>query len=165
MSTTVYLIRHGIAAERGTYRRDGDRPLVPQGVERTRRVAERLMARRIQCGLALSRPLVRAQQTAEILSQVGVVEQTQVFEPLSPGGDLGLWLRWLEQWQAPSAEPALALVGHEPDLTLWAQQLVGAAGSEWQLKKAGIIGLHLPLRAEALGHSTLFWLAPPRLLL
>ncbi len=165
MPTTVYLIRHGIAAERGTYTRDEDRPLIPSGIERTKRVAQRLNAIGIHCSLALSSPLVRAHQTAEILYQAGVAGQVKTFEPLSPGGDLQLWLHWLERWQIQPDKPSLALVGHEPDLTTWAQQLVGAVGSEWQLKKAGVIGLQLPAAPEAVGHSTLFWLAPPRLLL
>ena len=42
--TELYLIRHGIAAERGTYRVDDDRPLTDAGRARTRAVALRLLA-------------------------------------------------------------------------------------------------------------------------
>lgn len=162
----VYFIRHGIAAERGTYPRDADRPLVPHGIERTHRVAQRLKSLNIHCALALTSPLVRAQQTAAILQTVGVAEHIEVFEPLSPEGNIQLWLSWLSHWQQQTTMGhALAVVGHQPDLTLWAQQLIGAAGSHWQLKKAGIIGLQVPAADEALGRSLLFWLTPPRLLL
>ncbi len=165
MASTVYFIRHGIAAERGTYANDGDRPLVPHGVERTHQVAQRLKTLGIQCPLALTSPLVRARQTADILQTVGVVNEVEAFEPLAPAGDIQLWLCWLAHWQSKSSGQSLALVGHQPDLTQWAQQLVGAADSIWQLKKAGIIGLQVPTAAQALGQSILFWLTPPRLLL
>ena len=164
--TELYLIRHGIAAERGTYDRDDDRPLTDAGKERTHAVALRLLAVGCQADKILTSPLVRAQQTAEILLEVGMAPSVAISTNLAPGGQLSDWLPGLAQWQAEQPAGRLALVGHEPDLSAWAQQLVtGQVGDRWQLKKAGVIGLRVPAAATAIGHSELFWLTPPRLLL
>lgn len=163
--THVYFIRHGIAAERGTYSDDDQRPLVEKGIRKTENVAQRLVELGLYFDTLLTSPLVRAIQTAEILCEANLAESYQVFEPLAPDGKLQDWLTWLGQWQ--SIVPAsLALVGHEPDLSQWAQQLVqGHIDNRWGLKKAGIIGVTVPKAAEAVGYSHLFWLAPPRFLL
>ena len=65
-----------------------------------------------------------------------------------------------------SSPNVLALVGHEPDLSQWAELLIwGEAKGVLQLKKAGIIGIEIPDHIDPIGNSILFWLTPPRLLL
>jgi phosphohistidine phosphatase len=165
-TTTLYLIRHGIAAERGTYADDRDRPLTAKGRDRTERVAQRLSQLGIGFDLLLSSPLVRAYETAEILVYQGLAPYFTRHDALAPGGDLADWLTWLGDWQVNQPESTVAIVGHEPDLSAWAQQLViGSTSGNWRLKKAGIIGLTLPAADQALGSSELFWFTPPRLLL
>ncbi len=168
MALELYLIRHGIAAERGTYANDDARPLVPKGEQKTEQVAQRLKELGITFDLILTSPLVRARQTADILQAVGLGSSVQVFDQLAPGGrcdralaDLAIILKSLDQ------PTRIAFVGHEPDLSTWAEQLISnATFGSIQLKKAGIIGLSLPDDLSiALGNSELFWLTPPRLLL
>jgi phosphohistidine phosphatase len=54
-------------------------------------------------------------------------------------------------------------VGHQPDLTDWAEQLIwGEIKEKLILKKAGIIGLSVPPIASPLGHSQLFLLTSPK---
>lgn len=178
--TEVYLIRHGIAAAREEGVTDEERQLTPKGVAKTQRIAQRLSDLGLQFDTLLTSPLVRAQQTAKILHAAGLASQLQNYPPLRPDGNLADWLSWLSQWQFAStnindseSEPfrnpvhtSVALVGHEPNLSQWAQQLVcGHQHSHWTLKKAGIIGLQVPEAARAIGQSQLFWLSPPRLLL
>lgn len=164
--TITYLIRHGIAAERGTYANDDDRPLTIHGKERTHAVALRLRALGCTVDCILSSPLVRAQQTTEILLGAGIAPASRIFTDLSPGGRLQAWLDWLQQWQEQHPHSSLALVGHEPDLSHWGQRLVtGESSDRWTLKKAGVIGIKVPAAPSAIATSQLFWLAPPRLLL
>ncbi len=163
--TQVYLIRHGIAAERGTHLDDAQRPLIQKGINKTEKVARRLVTLGLCFDTLLTSPLVRAVQTTELLCENGLAREYQLFSPLAPGGSIHDWLDWLKSWQSPE-HSTLALVGHEPDLSHWAQQLVHGAGDRtWILKKAGVIGVDVPKAEHALGHSQLFWLAPPRLLL
>lgn len=164
-STQVYLIRHGIAAERGTYPDDSQRPLIKKGVLRTTNVAQRLTALGLKFDTILTSPLVRAKQTAKILQQAGLAKGYEVSTELAPNGNLSPWLLWLEHWQN-QGHTTLALVGHEPDLSRWAQHLVhGSRHDQWILKKAGIIGLAVPKAQQALGRSHLFWLAPPKFII
>jgi len=162
---TLYLIRHGIAAERGTYANDGDRPLTKGGIQKTQRIAQRLVDLKVTFDLILSSPLTRAQQTAEILKATDLSQTMRIAEELAPEGSLGQWLDWFQQWQTTGGKN-LALVGHEPDLGHWAETLIwGQVGDRLVVKKAGIIGIELPGGINPIGKGELFWLTPPRFLL
>lgn len=50
----LYLIRHGIAAERGTYADDDRRPLTATGERRSQRVAQRLLSLGLHFDVLLS---------------------------------------------------------------------------------------------------------------
>ncbi len=159
----VYLIRHGIAAERGTYTDDEKRPLVEQGRYKTKKVAENLLSTKLRFDLMLTSPLVRAYQTAEILQQVGLSKNMDTFSPLKPYGEIEQWLSWLQQWQADNPKGKLALVGHQPDLGNWAEMLIwGTVKGQIVVKKAGIVGLTLPGISTPISRSTLFLLTSPK---
>lgn len=160
----LYLIRHGIATERGIDTKDEARSLTEQGRQKTQKVAERLHALGIRFDLILTSPLVRARQTAEILRNSGLSSQLEESTYLAPGGNIYAWLRDIEQWhQEPEC---MAIVGHQPDLGQWAEILIwGEARDKLVLKKAGIIGLTLPFTVESVSRSCMFWLTPPKFLL
>lgn len=161
MSLELYIIRHGLAGEHGSYANDDDRPLTEEGHRKTKQIAKRLYDLDLRFDLLLTSPLVRAKQTAKILQAVGLSKQLEESDFLAPGGDFDGWLTWLAQWQGER----LAIVGHEPDLSEWAEKLVwGETRHQLVLKKAGAIGLTLP-DGNPTGRSQLFWLTPPRLLL
>ncbi len=159
----VYLIRHGIAAERGTYAYDEQRPLVPKGIDKTTKVARSLLAKRINFDLILTSPLTRAYQTAEILHQVGLCQTVRTFAPLKPEGDIQAWLAWLQTEKNRQKYTSLALVGHQPDLGDWAEMLIwGTIKKQIEVKKAGVIGLILPDTGTPISRSTLFLLSSPK---
>lgn len=162
----LYIIRHGLAGERGDYPNDDERPLTGEGIHKTRRVAKRLHSLNIRFDLILTSPLARARQTAEILQSHKLSSQLEESATLAPGGDLKIWLSWLQQWRQGGGN-CLAIVGHEPDLGEWVETLVwGDSRQNIVLKKAGVIGLLLPDQEESpIGQSQLFWLTPPRFLL
>ena len=157
----IYLIRHGIAAERGTYTKDGERPLTEKGINKTTKVAQKLLDIGVTFEYILSSPLVRAYQTAEIFKNVGLGKQITLYEPLAIGGDIQLWLQWLNDNY--NKEYQIALVGHQPDLAHWAEILVfGNICNRFMLKKAGIIGIKIPNKTEPIGNSELFLLTSPK---
>ena len=162
----VYLIRHGIAAERGTYADDEQRPLVAKGKAKTAKVAQRLLKAGLKFDLILSSPLVRAYQTAEILQQAGLAKTIETFAPLKPDGAIAEWLNWLEQYQQENAEGKIALVGHQPDLGNWTEMLLwGTIKGQIVVKKAGVIGLTLPNVGTPIARSTLFLHTAPKWLI
>ncbi|MFP4008195.1 MAG: phosphohistidine phosphatase SixA [Spirulinaceae cyanobacterium] len=155
----LYLIRHGIAAERGTYQNDEERPLVPLGFEKTQAVASRWQEIKLNFDLILTSPLIRARQTAEILQTAGLTSQIQEFSPLAPGGEIQQWLEWCDKNRYSN----LALVGHQPDLGNWAEMLVwGSCQAKLILKKAGTIGLKVPEGQISLGCCEMFLLTGPK---
>ncbi|MGB3508192.1 MAG: phosphohistidine phosphatase SixA [Microcoleaceae cyanobacterium] len=165
MSTNVYLIRHGIAADAENHPTDEERPLTTQGDRKTHQVAQQLKKLSLNFNLILTSPLVRARQTAKILQANHLSSQVEEFSSLAPGGDINIWLKWLETWQ-PQGNKELALVGHQPDLANWAEMLLwGEARQVLILKKAGAIGVSLPEVGPPVGNSQMFWLTPPRFLL
>ncbi|MFM7450710.1 MAG: phosphohistidine phosphatase SixA [Leptolyngbyaceae cyanobacterium] len=165
MAFELYLMRHGLAEQRGTYEDDGQRPLTDEGKQKTRQVAKQLRHLGLQFDRILSSPLVRAHQTADILVDVGLGEKVEALSFLAPDGNIGDWLDWLATWMR-SNESSLVLVGHEPNLSTWAEHLIwGEARQTLTLKKAGVIGLTLPETGSPIGRSSLFWLVPPRLLI
>jgi phosphohistidine phosphatase len=161
----LYLIRHGLAGEFGTYPNDNERPLTEDGIKKTRLIANRLIDLGLQFDLILTSPLVRAKQTADILVEVGLGSQLQEVNYLALDSNITAWLSWLSTW-VPGNQKRLALVGHEPTLSTWAELLAwGEVKGAIKLKKAGIIALSLPESGSPIGQSTLFWLTPPRFLL
>lgn len=166
---TLYLIRHGLAGQHGSYANDEERPLTDEGQRKTRKVAERLQALGVQVAVLQSSPLVRARQTADLLQAAGVGQTVEESRLLAPEGRLQDWVPWYAQWRESLPEGAstdLALVGHEPNLSTWAEQLVwGEIRHHLVMKKAGVIGLQVPDRPNPVGACELFWLTPPRFLL
>lgn len=161
----LYIIRHGLAGERGTYANDDERPLTDEGMRRTKQVAKRLRELDIHFDLIQTSPLVRAKQTAEILQTVGLSKKLEESVHLKPDGEINGWLEWLQTWRQEGSG-SLAIVGHEPNLGEWTEQLLwGEPRQSLLVKKAGVIGLMLPDDSSPIGHSQLFWFTPPRLLL
>lgn len=170
----VYLIRHGIAAEKGTYADDEQRPLIKKGQDKTAQVAQRLVSLGLKFDLLLSSPLVRAYQTAEILQQAGLAKTIETFAPLKPDGAIAKhgrspiaeWVEWLQQYQVQHPDAKIALVGHQPDLGNWAEMLLwGAIKDQIEVKKSGIIGLKIPQVGTPIARSTLFLHVSPKWLI
>lgn len=160
----LYLIRHGIAGDRADYRaNDNIRPLTDEGRQKTQKVAKRLYKIGLRFSLILTSPLVRAQQTAEIFQKVGLTDQLQEFTPLAPEGDIQAWVKWWLEYSDNRQDPAIALVGHQPNLGNWAEMLVwGSPTGQLVVKKAGVIGVNLPETGTPLGRSKLFLLVSPK---
>ncbi|MEB3336104.1 MAG: phosphohistidine phosphatase SixA [Leptolyngbyaceae bacterium] len=160
----LYFIRHGLAGEHGSYANDAERPLTEEGHRKTHRVAKRLHELGLRFDLMLTSPFLRAYQTAEILQAEKLSRKLETSSFLSPGGSFEEWLGWLESWER-SPEARLALVGHQPDLTNWAEMLIwGEVRGVLVLKKAGAIGIQMPASGSPVGNSLMFWLTSPGLL-
>jgi phosphohistidine phosphatase len=161
----LYLIRHGIAEDKGLGIKDEERSLTKEGRQKTEKVAQQLVKLSLKFDLILTSPLVRARQTADILIAEKLSSQLEESNHLAPDGQISTWLKdWLEP-RNYSQNTQLAMVGHEPGLTNWAEILLwGEAKASLVLKKAGMIGIKLPETGSPLGRSQMFWLTPPKYL-
>lgn len=157
----LYLIRHALAAERGdAFPDDTKRPLVPRGVQRTKRAAEALNILGVTLDVILTSPLTRARHTADLLAAgLGKTPTVQAIDSLSPGSSQATLLADLARH---ARRPAIALVGHEPDLGLFAARLLGTK-QPIEFKKGAICRIDLDaLPVGGPGH--LRWFMTARIL-
>src|SRR5215470_2648556 len=122
----IYILRHGIAVERGTrgYAKDGDRPLTKEGEEKMH----------LQIDLILSSPFVRAKQTAEIVAEA-LGEQVTYTDLLKPDSNSKELIAEIND-EKPQR---VMLVGHEPDLSQLVSLLISGGGdAAIELKKGGL---------------------------
>ena len=159
----LFLLRHGIAAERDTpsYERDADRPLTPKGERRLEQIADAMEAMGLTFDLIISSPYLRARQTAEIVAAaLGLKKKLEFSEALTPDGDPQALVAALNK-MTPQPEKVL-LVGHEPFLSELISTLTsGDAHIAMDFKKGGLCKLEIEtLRPGRC--ATLAWLLTPR---
>ncbi|MGB7220130.1 MAG: phosphohistidine phosphatase SixA [Vicinamibacterales bacterium] len=125
MSFELYLIRHGLAEERGEAWPDDDkRPLTAKGMSRLRKAARGLAELGVSFDVILTSPLVRARQTAEIVAAGFDARPALVTaESLAPGGSYAAVSAELEKH---TKRTRIALVGHEPGIGELTARLIGS---------------------------------------
>ncbi len=160
----IFLMRHGIAEDLSPDTADADRELTTKGITKTELVARQLCKKGWEFDLVLSSPLVRACQTAQILLEAGLSEVLEIHPNLAPDGLLENWLEWFTSYRLTNPTAGrLVLVGHEPNLSQWAEILVfGQEFDHIHLKKAGVIALQAPNTVDLIGKCELLWLVPPK---
>lgn len=157
----LYLIRHGIAAERGPeYPDDSKRPLTTKGMAALRRQAKALDRLGIAVDLIVTSPLTRTRQTAEIIAEHLEGKPTVAHsDALAPAGTPAAVMQEIARH---SRKGRVALVGHEPNIGELAARLIGAR-SPIEFKKGAICRIDFDaLPPKALGQ--LRWFIPPRFL-
>lgn len=106
-----------------------------------------------------SSPLVRAVQTADILARAYGHERVERVAALAPGGDFDAVVEWLEGHE-PTA--AVAVVGHEPDLSeLASYLLLHTPAPFFSFKKGGAALLEFEGMIGP-GEAELRWLLAPK---
>jgi phosphohistidine phosphatase len=156
----LYLIRHGVAAERGDSESDDVRPLTADGIARLGAEAAGLVALKVRWDLILTSPLVRARQTAEVLAQ-DMRHDTPIIETrsLSPFGTPADVMAELVKHRTRAS---IALVGHEPAISDLAARLLHAQ-APFAFKKGAVCRLDFSVHPPD-GIATLGWFATPRML-
>lgn len=156
----VLLIRHAIAVPSGTPGiEDDERPLTARGRARFRAAARGLARILDPPDVLLTSPLPRARATAEIAARAfGRVEPRDA--PVLAQGRLGPILALLAQ---QPADATVAVVGHEPTLSMLLAKLLDSGHSDrLEFKKGG--AALLELGADPAGGGRLVWFLRPRIL-
>ncbi len=159
----LLLIRHAIAEEREDFAQTGQpddkRPLTKRGKRRMRQAAIGLRSLVPELSTLASSALVRALETAGIVSAAYQDLEVQILDALAPGGTLTELAAWL---RARRADSTTALVGHEPDLGQLATWLTtGEPDSRMTFKKGGACLLEFAGVVDA-GKATVVWSHAPR---
>lgn len=160
----VLLVRHAIADERDPVRYPDDslRPLTDHGRERFRRAARGLATLLDPPERVLASPYARTWETATILADAAGWPDPEPCEPLAAHHGAETALTLVEGLGDPGC---VALVGHEPTMTLLARLLLAEpdrAGVDWFRKGAAAL-VACDGRA-APGAGRLVWMHQPRAL-
>ena len=157
----LYLIRHGIAAERGKdWPDDSKRPLTPEGISRLRKAARGLNELGVGFDQIVTSPLVRTRQTADIFAEELKSKPPVVTsDALAPAGTPASVIQEIAKHVR---KPRLALVGHEPNLGELAAQLIGSR-TPLEFKKGGICRIDFDVLPPK-GAGALRWFLTPKLL-
>ena len=158
----LFIVRHAIAAERSDkWPDDTKRPLTHEGAARMRKAAEGLAALGVEADAVITSPLVRAEQTADILVKSLSGEARLLTTPaLAPGGSPAAVV---EAIAALSKGRSLVVVGHEPGLGELAAWLTGAR-QPVPFRKGGACRIDVADWPATAKSGTLIWLATPKML-
>jgi phosphohistidine phosphatase len=157
----LYLVRHGIAAERGeAYPDDSKRPLTSNGIARLRKQTKGLNALGVGFDLIITSPLVRARQTADTLALGLQVKPAVVSsDSLAPAGTPASVIQDIVKHQRKAR---IALVGHEPNLGELAARLIGAR-TPLEFRKGGVCRIDFEVLPPK-GIGQLRWFLTPKML-
>ena len=156
--TQLYLLRHAHAGDPTKWTGpDGVRPLTEKGRQQSERLGLFLARAGFAPDAILSSPLTRALETARLVAaalgvRVDVVDE--LGEPLD--------LETVEGLLRSAGDPSRPiLVGHDPDFSMLAADLVGI--SELPIRKATLVRIDVARPLQP-GRGVLRWLLPPDLL-
>ena len=159
----LFLVRHAFAAHADPDRwpDDAERPLTEEGAARFREVARGLRRIVPTVDLVLSSGFARAWQTAELLHNDTGWPAPEECPELEAGRHPSAALDVLRR----HAVRSLAVVGHEPHLSMLASLLCTGSEEALQLefKKGAVAAFSFAGRVEP-GRGQLRWIAQPKIL-
>ncbi len=158
----LLVVRHAIALDRLLGMEQGlddsQRPLTGKGAARMGLAVKGLAKIQANCQLILSSPLLRAQQTADILHHQYPSATLSQLETLAPPYRSAELIDSLSKTRAER----IAIVGHEPFLsTLIATLTCRHSSGNFELKKGGMALLRFDHKI-APGEGSLRWLMTPK---
>ena len=157
----LLVIRHGIAEDPSTVatgQDDSGPPLSKEGRQMMKGVAAGLRELVEEIDVIGASPLLRAQQTAQIVAKTYNDLPVATVEDLLPESDPPALMTWLRQH---STVDVVAIVGHQPNLGLVVTWLMsGVKTSRVALTKGGTCLLEFSSSVSP-GNGTLQWLLTP----
>lgn len=159
----IYIMRHGDAAtmQEAGVTTDEERPLTVLGREEVALMARLLDSLGARPDLILSSPLVRAWQTAEIVSgHFGNTPDLTRSVDMAPGGTHSGVLAQILRHGRPEH---VLLTGHMPGVGSLAGYLAwNERNATISFRTAGICRIDLPDHSPAPGYGDVRWLIPPK---
>jgi len=150
----IYLMRHGDAVA------GGERPLSDRGILETRSSAEGLKSLNIKPSYIIHSPLVRAVQTAEIVTNRLSIARARTIksEALAPGHTPNEILQELRR-VVESDDSDILVIGHLPDLgELITYLIYGEPVKEIPLKKSSVTLVEAERASLRSGTALLRWM-------
>ena len=150
----VFVLRHGKAAPPSMrVPSDHDRPLTALGRRELAKTGRALRRMGIRPDTLASSPLLRAVQTAEVVSKY-VGADMEIWDDLKPETDPNQTLDAIRS----TGSDSIMVVGHEPHLTNLISHMISGRDAYMSLKKGGLACVRLPV----LGPGKLRYMLTPK---
>lgn len=136
---TVYIVRHAKSSWEDFTLSDHDRPLLPVGVKRTKKIAEYLKDKGVHPDLMMSSSAVRALETAKIIAGVigYPVKKIKVEKRLYDASAEDILA---ELYALPDQVESVMVFGHNPTLTYLVNHFVKSGIDN--LPTSGVVGIN-----------------------
>ncbi|HWT86243.1 MAG TPA: phosphohistidine phosphatase SixA [Myxococcales bacterium] len=154
----LYVVGHGIAAEGGEGISDEWRPLTDKGRRRFQKTARAFGKLGRKLDLILTSPLVRAVQTAEILARETEPGEVAVLAELDPKFDVEAVRNAIASRAGKAG--AVAIVGHEPQLSSVLAAISGVSQAEIDLENGIIVRVDVSTLTDGASADPRWWLKP-----
>jgi phosphohistidine phosphatase len=163
----LYLVRHGIAEDRIKlglkFTSDSLRPLTIHGKKKFNKVFMKIKKLIGAIDLIVSSPLLRAQQTAKIVSIAYPQVKFMTANCLKPASSPSDFCRWAVA-HIKDENAQIVIVGHEPQLSILACWLLfGRKQSQIKIKKGGCLAIEIVGRIGP-ASGILIWAVTPKTL-
>ncbi len=158
----VYILRHGkaeVLSER--IRSDSKRRLTESGIKELEQISKSFKVMGLEFTSIISSPLVRARQTADIVSKLLKIKKAIViWNELRPEIDAELTLQKLYKTKPDSS---ILLIGHEPHLGSLISKMISikTGSTDISLKKGGLAHVRLSFQ-NGIPNGSLRSLMTPR---
>jgi phosphohistidine phosphatase len=140
MAMKLVIVRHAAAVEMSSGIPEATRYLTTEGRVFFRKTARTMLKNGVEPGLILTSPLLRAVQTADILTESLVFSGPFVVRnELRPGFDMEALEKLLDDYRSVDE---MVLVGHEPDLSTIVSFLISRPGG-FNFKKGAAVKLKI----------------------
>ena len=156
----LYVLRHGIAEDKGVQQKDADRALTDDGRKRLAAVLRRAAKAGVKPSLIVTSPYVRARQTAEMAGEIlGCAAKPMDTKSLIPGNSpQAVW----NEVRGHRTEEGLLLAGHEPLLSQLVSYLLASPALQFDFKKGALVSIRMDeFRGEP--HGVLQWILTAKL--
>jgi phosphohistidine phosphatase len=153
----IYLVRHSDSESLSKGLKDFERKLTPDGEIKIKNAS--LIWKNIipEFDYIISSPYLRALQTAKIIASVyNYKKDILIDKRLGCGSETESLIEILNPYQSGD----IAIVGHQPDLSIHLSRLISGAGTSIEFKKAAIAKISFSNRVKE-GKGVLEFLVPP----
>jgi phosphohistidine phosphatase len=163
----LIFFRHGLALDRSESItkgvEDGDRHLLKEGKEKTKKMGEVLGRLGFKIDEIFSSPFLRAVETAEVLKKTLEIKGNIIIsEDLLPERNFPDFLSYLRNRNTLSE--VMLFVGHEPNLSHLVSTVLGGKKSFIEIKKSGFVVLEIDTVADLpAGNGKLQAVVPPKI--
>lgn len=156
----LFILRHGEAGRSSaTSRDDSKRALTVEGEKEVKDISKGIKGLGIEFDYIFTSPLLRARQTAELVSKIVVTKnQIKDLDELKPEGNK---LQLYNKLSNLKQDSSVLIVGHEPYLSELIGEAISSTGCRIDLKKAGFARIRVINSLPKL-KGELRWLLAPK---